>query len=105
MSALEILHMPTPLAERQRQADEHRAVCRSAAGGPGCAPWCVFHDAPVCYSTPAGPGSDEVTLTRDPVYGDLFAWWGQEEASLDDAEQFARKILALVAQARAGRTA
>lgn len=98
MSAMEILYMPVPRAERQRQADEHRAACESAAGGPGCAPWCVSHDDPVCYAAEDGP----VVLTYCPADGPLIDVRGALEAlTPDQAEKLAQQLLDRVAKARA----
>lgn len=112
----ELLARPLREAEIRREQEAETARYRRLAGTmPGCAPWCAYHawdedwsdDPGVCYSDPDGPhapyGSRLRAVLSDehgPHFRHLMHWSGGESATLEDAEAFARRILALVAQAR-----
>ena len=91
------------ISEIERRNADYDAYSRMMAGGPGCAPWCAYHDPeyPVCWSHPDGPGGYDVALTREPEpWGYRLHWAARAVVSLDDAEAFARHILTLVAMAK-----
>lgn len=108
----EIFHSRPTRAQIEREREALNAHCRGLAGTmPGCAPWCAYHayeegwsEFPgICYSDPQWMDGKAPYLVDEHTEGHgLLVWWPErEEAAVEDAEAFARRILVLVAMARA----
>ncbi|MFC4535674.1 hypothetical protein [Sphaerisporangium dianthi] len=106
MTLTEIRYQRPTLAQIERERERYIEAARSAAGGPGCAPWCAHHipyeDMPdSCYSDPRGVYAEGPYLVDEHNEVGRRVWWqGMENATPEQAEAFARQILTLVELAR-----
>src|SRR5690349_5483829 len=109
MTYTEIEHIPAGLNDYEQEREQEIAAAQAAAGGPGCVPWCkhhtTFEDMPgSCFSDPRGIHAEGAFLVDEHNEWGRRIWWpGAENATPDEAEAFARELLALVALARADK--